>query len=285
MSVLTNYTKIKKLFRLLLAYVGFLFLLSSCGFVGEELKQDRALNGYRQQLELVVDSVSGKTNRMESLKNIISEISKDESLITLRKKNKLLSEVYYFISNEYFEIGNMDDALESSTLAVVFDKTNQYAYYNRACIYQELGKDSLAIEDYGLAISNDDRFVDSYYNRALLYQKRSNFKLAIEDYTKAVMLQPPYLADVYNNRGSVFQQMELYENAIEDYNLALEVDSSLAIAYCNRADVYLKRGELARAKVDYEKAILLDSVGTAVSSHIKQIKETYDKVDVLNIGD
>lgn len=247
--------------------------MASCGFVGEELKQDRALASYRHQIQQMSDSISGYKNRIEAYKNIITEVSKDESLITLRKKNKLLSEIYYFITNEYYEMGSLKEALDASTLAIALNKSNQYAYYSRACVYQELNQDSLAIVDYSNAILHDDHFVDCFYNRGLLYQKKADYKLALEDYTKAIMLNPSYISDVYNNRGNVYQQMSLYDKAIEDYNQALIKDTTFAIAYCNRADAYLRKGNIEKALADYEKATLADTTDYIVKDHIKMIEE------------
>ena len=275
MSVFTNYKHTQCYTWLILVVMGISSLMMSCGFVGEELKQDRALAGYRNQIQQLADSVPGSSNRIEAYKHVIAEVSQDELLITLRKKNKLLSEIYYFITNEYFEKGNLKNALESSTLAIAFNKENQYAYYNRACIHQELGEDSLALLDYSKAIQYDNYFVDSYYNRGLLHEKDTNYKQALEDYTKAIMLNPPYLSDVYNNRGNIYQQMDLYDEAIADYDRALEKDTTMAIAYCNRADAYLKKGELERALVDYERATLADSTDYVVRDHIRLVEEAF----------
>lgn len=282
----TNYTKTNYLFKqckVLITCLVILFLASSCNIFEKEFKQDRHLAAYRYQLHLVPDSLNNNVERIKAYHSIINEASSDEALITPRKKNKLLSEIYNVLGGEYFEIGDMERAIAQSTLAIVLNGSNQDAFYNRACIYQTLGRDSLALLDYTKTIMYDEHYADSYYNRGIIHEKHTDFQLAIEDYSRAIKLSPHYIVDVYNNRGNVYQEMKFYDKAIADYNKALELDSTAAITYCNRADTYMKLGKADKALEDYKRAFQTDSLNIAISSKIENLKQ--EKKNKLALAD
>lgn len=266
-----SYIRIILPFKLLVVCLGFLFFASSCNLFEDELKQDKQLAYYRYQLYNIGDSLTTNIARIQAYKVIIEKVSVDNLLITPRKKNILLSEIYNTLGSEYYEINKTDDAIANSTLAIVLNGANQYAYYNRACIYQALDKDSLAILDYGRALMYNDKYADAYYNRGIIYESQTDFQLAIEDYSNAINLSPSYVVDVYNNRGNVYQEMNFFKKAISDYDKALTIDSTLAITYCNRADAYMKLGETEKAIEDYTKAFQSDSTNLVIVDKIANI--------------
>lgn len=268
-----NISKTTTLQKIILLLCGLMFLTTSCDFVGKELKQDQRLYYYRYHARLIPDSINQLDDRVEAYKKLIAEASEDKYLITDRKKNKLLSEILIAAGNEYYAKGDFQSAIESITLGISFDKLNQHAYYNRACIYQGLGEDSLAIADYSKAILYDENYADAYYNRALIYQKRADFQLAVEDYSKALAQNHSYVSDIYNNRGNIYQQMNFYDKAIEDYNMAIEKDSTMSIAYYNRADVLIHLGKFDEALSDYKRADLSDSAMNVVIGRINKMRE------------
>ncbi len=273
MILKTQHINLWRQYKIWVLCLPFLLLLSSCNIFENEFKQDKQLAYYRYQVHVIPDSIPLTTGRIAAYRTIIEQASADELLITPRKKNKLLSEVYNLLSGEYYELGDMERAISKSTLAIVLNGANEHAFYNRACIYQTLGRDSLAIEDYTKTLMFNDHFVDSYYNRGIIYEKQTDFQLAIEDYSRAIKLNPPYIVDIYNNRGNVYQEMQFYTKALDDYNKALALDSTLAITYCNRADTYLKLGESEKALADYKKAYQSDSLNLAILDKIDKLRK------------
>lgn len=273
MKLSTNYTRMMISFKMLTFCLGTLLFANSCNVFEDEFKQDKQLAMYRYQMYIIPDSIASVNGRLQAYKTIIDQASADELLITPRKKNKLLSEVYNTLSGYHFELGDMERAVANSTLSIVLNGTNQDAFYNRACIYQALGKDSLAILDYSKAIMFDERYTDSYYNRGIIYEKQTDYQLAIEDYSQAIKLSPIYIVDVYNNRGNVYQEMKFYKKALADYDKALALDSMHAITYCNRADTYMKLEEPEKALEDYKKAYKTDSLNIAILEKINHLKK------------
>lgn len=274
MTFCTNYIRTVLQFKKIYFCFAFLFILNSCNFFEDEFKQDKQLALYRYQMHTVSeDSTTTTITRIKLYKSIVEKASVDDLLITPRKKNMLLSEVYNAISGEYYEMNNLNEAIANSTLSIVLNGTNQHAYYNRAYIYQMMGQDSLAILDYTKAIAYDDKYTNSYYNRGIIYEEHTDFQLAIEDYTNAIKQSPSYIVDVYNNRGNVYQEMQFFTKAIDDYNKALAIDSTLAITYCNRADAYMNINEPEKAILDYKKAYQCDSCNIAILAKIESLKK------------
>ncbi len=273
MKLRTNYTRILTPFKIFTFCVGLLFIANSCNVFEDEFKQDKQLAKYRYQMYIIPDSITSNFGRVDAYISIIKEASADELLITPRKKNKLLSEVYNTLSGYYFELGDAEKAISNSTLSIVLNGTNQDAFYNRACIYQAIGNDSLAIIDYSKAILFDERYTDSYYNRGIIYERRTDYQLAIEDYSQAIKLSPSYIVDVYNNRGNVYQEMKFYTKARDEYDKALALDSMHAITYCNRADTYMKLNEPEKALEDYKKAYKTDSLNIAILEKINHLRK------------
>jgi hypothetical protein len=64
-------------------------------------------------------------------------------------------------------------------------------------------------------------------------------------------------AIAYHSRGVDRRQVGAHGEAIEDYARAIELDPTFALAYRNRASVWLDRREYAKAIADYTRAIEL----------------------------
>lgn len=76
--------------------------------------------------------------------------------------------------------------------------------------------------------------------------QRGDHNGAIEAYDQAINLRPDPAnreANVYYNRGLEYANKDDLDRAISDYNKAIELDPSLADAYFNRANVFLRRGD------------------------------------------
>ncbi len=276
-----------KLIATLPIFLGILTLMSSCDiFFKKELRQDQKLAYYRHRVYVINDSIKSNAERIKAYKSLVAQASEDKHLITVRKKNMLLSEIYTSISAEYYDTFRADDAIESCNLAIMLNVENKEAYFNRGCLYELIGNDSLAIDNYTKALEVNGNFADAYYNRGMIYEGNTDFQLAIEDYSQAIKLNPPYITDIYNNRGNTYQQMKFYDKAINDYTIAIEMDSMKAMTYFNRANAYLQKGMQEDALTDYQKVLQIDPHNLLVIDKIKNIKkETQARKEMTFLGE
>lgn len=231
----------------------------SCKLFDKDIRQDKHIAAFKHQLSRVSDSLDTPAERIKALKTILLDIDADDDLITLRKKNKLLIEAHYYLSNEYFKIKNYTKALEYTNLAINLDTTDASGYYNRGSLYQAIGKDSMAVIDYSQAIHLNENYADAYYNRGIIYETTGQYEKALNDYNRAIKEHPKNLADIYNNRGNIYLSLKDTNRALGDYSRVLDIDTANVNAYTNRVGLYIKLNELDKALEDCNKGLAIDS--------------------------
>lgn len=245
-----------KLYFLIL--IIFPLVFGSCRLFDKDIRQDKHIVSFKHQMGRVADSLDTPTERINALKTILENIEADEDLITPRKKNKLLIEANFYLSNEYFNVKNYKKAIECTNIAIGLDTTDATGYYNRGSIYQSIGDDSLAMRDYTQAIRLNNNYADAYYNRGIIYEVGGECEKALEDYNRAIKEEPKNVADIYNNRGNIYLSMKDTSKALSDYSRVLEIDTANINAYTNRAEIYILRQEFDKALDDCNKGLILD---------------------------
>lgn len=71
-------------------------------------------------------------------------------------------------------------------------------------------------------------------------------------------VEPKNLASAYNLRGVCHEAKNELQEALADYTKAVELDAKLAEAYGNRAMLYMKLGDEAKAREDATAAKRID---------------------------
>ncbi len=79
---------------------------------------------------------------------------------------------------------------------------------------------------------------------------------AIADYDEAIRLQPSF-ALAFNNRGDARLAKGDVPRALADFDAAIKLDPKLAIAYGNRGYIYYRMRDMAHAIADYSTQIRL----------------------------
>ena len=80
----------------------------------------------------------------------------------------------------------------------------------------------------------------------------------------AASQRPLALAIAYNNRGNAFMAKGEYDQAIDDYNQAIKANPTYARAFNNRGLAYQKKSELNRAIEDFDRSIKLYPISAPV---------------------
>jgi Tfp pilus assembly protein PilF len=136
------------------------------------------------------------------------------------------------------------------------DQANADAFYSRGWLYEYQGDLQNAINDYSKAIVINAQHTNAYYNRGLIYIRMNRFDQAVADFSKVLSITPASI-DAYCNRGNAYFQIGQTDNAILDYTAALKLNPKDADIYFNRGIVFRSKGDQERAQTDFREAVQL----------------------------
>ncbi len=170
----------------------------------------------------------------------------------------------------YLNLVTSDTKLEPSVegdikKAFSLDPDNALAYAVRSRLnYVHKKAEKAAFEDAerALALAPTSPEVNSWlasiYSLAKDYQKALDVLVAMKPF--------PSYARLYNQRGIVHSNLKNDDGAYADYTQAITLDPTWAAPYSNRANVYLRRGDLAKSLTDLLQAGRLQpGVGVGVA--------------------
>lgn len=172
----------------------------------------------------------------------------------------------------FYEVGNLQKALESFDIAIKEDSKNAEAFFGRGVIKATLGdlekdrgeaenanaKYKEALLDYNKAIELAP--LESHYisKRGWLYRCLEDAPAGIADTTAALKLNPEN-ADAYNIRGAIKTDLlGNYEEALLDFNNAIRISPDFVDALFSRGitENYLEKFE--EAINDFSEVIKLN---------------------------
>lgn len=138
-------------------------------------------------------------------------------------------------------------------------------YYNRGKTWYELGHIDKALADFQSAIKLSPAFVQSYYALSEHYLAQRDEANAVK-WINELLTQKPLLGNAYNLRGWIYFNFGHNQLAFTDFDKAINLDSTNASAYNNRASARYKMqdieapstNDLMLAKADFLMALQLD---------------------------
>jgi tetratricopeptide (TPR) repeat protein len=155
-------------------------------------------------------------------KNYKKSISYSNQVLDL---NKTKAPVYLQMAKSYFMLENYDSSIYYSKIATVLNSKSDEAFYILAKSENNIKK----------------------------YEK------ALNHINKAVEINPNE-SDYYNVRGVAYFGIEDYDNALKDFKQVLALNPNNTGVYKNIANVYIAKGEAAKA-IEYIDKGILDSKG------------------------
>ena len=173
-----------------------------------------------------------------------------------------LGSAYYNRALAYSEKGEAELGIQDLGDAIRINPEDSDAHFSRAHAYAEEGKLELAITDYSTVITLEPAGEDAYFNRGLAYTKLNDLDAAVKDMEAAAELNPRYIRDLsetLKKRGDTFQAEGDNENAVVYYSRAIELDSSDALTFNNRASAHSSLGNHDSAVDDARKSSTLDA--------------------------
>ena len=129
--------------------------------------------------------------------------------------------------------------------AIALDPDNAEAYVSRGWIYY-WGFDH--------SVVNEPPFNDP---EKFLEQQKKSCHLAIQDYTRAIMINPNYIA-AYLGRGETYQKLKEFQAAITDFRQVQKIDINYHDIYYYFGNLYNDMGEEdieGNAESDYRQSI------------------------------
>lgn len=142
-----------------------------------------------------------------------------------------------------FERGKYRRAIENFLSLLEIEPNNHQAYNMIGMSFGELEEYSPAIAAFERAIALDQNFANAYYNRGHAYKELGRFDLALIDFNQALELTEGKHISALVNRSTIYALRENYPSAIADLNRVAEFKPDEAIAYYNRALIYLTMGD------------------------------------------
>jgi tetratricopeptide (TPR) repeat protein len=121
------------------------------------------------------------------------------------------------------------------------------------------------VNKYKPANENSRKCADDYFQSAEQSEKNKSYSEALLKYNKSIDLNPDNAKAIYRRGLLKLTKLEIdretAQSAYNDFTRAIELDSTLAVAYYHRAVVYnyLYKKDRQPAQKDYRKAQALDT--------------------------
>ena len=83
------------------------------------------------------------------------------------------------------------------------------------------------------AIDLKPDYADAYTHRGMAYYRKGEMERTIEDFTKAVDLNPDFVAEIYCNRGEAWLHLGEWEKAKSDLTTARDMGVDIMALFHN----------------------------------------------------
>ncbi len=156
----------------------------------------------------------------------------------------------------YAKLGSFQSAIADYTKILSQSRQSPERYQERAELRVKIQDYTGAIADLTQAIGLNPNLNQLYVQRAQAYSAQANPTAAINDWTIAIERSSggEIQSGLYQARGAEQLRLDKAELALADLNTAIQRDPQNVQAYLLRSDANVKRGKLAAAIADLQKA-------------------------------
>ena len=168
----------------------------------------------------------------------------------------------------YIEKGYYADAIKDLDMMERIEGTaDPFVLANRADCYQNLYQYRKAIADLTALLNINADYAYAYLNRGCCYTGIGDYTNALNDFSYVIQNHPSYAANGYYLRTIVQWEQKRYDNALSDISRCIELNPAEG-AYLWRGRLELIQGDTAKAKVDFEQVLAMDT--TIDGSSVRQ---------------
>ena len=175
--------------------------------------------------------------------------------------------LYNLRGSAYFDKGEYDIAIADFNDALRIGPPSGIVYHNRGNAWLRKGDHAKALADYDQAIKVGPKDAYTYQNRGATKQALGDLDGALIDINEAIRLNPA-LPSPYNNRAVIWRAKDDLDRAVADCSEAIRLakakapvnimtppGSVLISAYIQRGLAYEAKGDIARAREDYNATL------------------------------
>ena len=192
--------------------------------------------------------------RQGSQKAAISALSQ-----AIAKSNRTVSDYYLKRYEAYRATGNLEDALDDLTRAIMLEKDNFNLVLERSIIRNELGYYADALRDISYYLEYFPGDPEGMFRKGNIYSGQGNYLKALEWYNKTLRIndeRPEY----FMARGNAYLNTKTYSYALRDYSMALDLDPRNEEAYLFKGLTRYYLNDPEGACRDWNKAMEYGSV-------------------------
>ncbi|MBR2068335.1 MAG: tetratricopeptide repeat protein [Candidatus Gastranaerophilales bacterium] len=154
--------------------------------------------------------------------------------------------------------GNSEAAISMLENSLLLTKNKAQIYEAIADIYYDIENLDLAVEYYNNALEQDSENPKIYSRLAMAYWEKDEIEKSIVYYSRALELDPGYEI-AYNNLGVVFLDgLGDAKRAIDYFKNAIELNPNYVLAHFNLARSHEVLGEKIAAAKQYQKSLNLN---------------------------
>jgi tetratricopeptide (TPR) repeat protein len=152
------------------------------------------------------------------------------------------------------EKGDTVNAVESYQKATVLDPQYFDAYIQLGSLYA-LKKSQLAAGYFNSALNVKPKSQETMYMLGMFYQENNQPDLALATYKRMMSLDSLNKLPYYNSGYVNLVYLKKFKEGAYCFSKAIKLDSKYIEAYFNRGYCYELMGDIAKARLDYEKAL------------------------------
>jgi len=247
----------------------------------------KALNGFMEKYEVreqfaqkLSQSAFNPDNNIETVNSAfsIAEEQMEESI----KKNSLDFRHYFFLGRLYFvdyrfsmDIEKLYLAEQTLEKSIDLSSTNQQGYWHLAEVKLARGEEQTAFDLFEKAIELEPRLNKSHWYLAMTYKTTGQYEQAFEKIKDAEAAGYNWKNNVDDLRSvtEIYKALGMESDLVPIYKQAIELNPGNSNLRINLALIYVRLGQLDKAKEAIQRVIELDpSLAPELEDFLKSLE-------------